>query len=194
MKRIKFTYSFLFFIVLMLYISKYTEIIVISLSILLHELFHIIVSFIFGNRKVKLEITMFGGICNLDINKLSQKQRILVYLSGVIANIFIIIIFYYYKTIYSDLIIKYNLMLIIFSLLPIYPLDGYRILFEICNGKIIRSISYSFIYIILILDIYFKSIGILVLMIYLFMKQKDLTREITYNKLYAMTLKQSINT
>lgn len=190
MKKIKFTYSYLFFVVLMLFISKYIEVIIISLSILIHELFHIFISFIFGNRKVKLEITMFGGICNIDTNKLSKRHRIIVFLSGIVANILIVIIFSYFKLIYSDLIVKYNLMLIFFSLLPIYPLDGYRILSEIVSEKISKNISYSFIYLILVLDIYLKSIGILVLMIYLFVKQKNIITENTFNKLYSLTLKQ----
>lgn len=174
----------------MLYISKYAEIIVITLSILIHELFHIIISFIFGNRKVELEITMFGGICNIPTDIFSKTQKILVYSGGVIANIIIITIFYNYKCIYSDLIIKYNLMVLVFSLLPIYPLDGYRILSEISNQKTSQTISYAFIYIILILDIYLKSIGVLILIFYLFIKQKDMISEITYSKLHSIILKQ----
>ena len=60
--NVKFTFSYLLFLILMLYVSKISEIIIISLSIFIHELFHVFISFIFGNRKIKIEVSMFHHV------------------------------------------------------------------------------------------------------------------------------------
>ena len=107
--NVKFTFSYLLFLILMLYVSKISEIIIISLSIFIHELFHVFISFIFGNRKIKIEVSMFGGICNIDTSLMSKNKRIIVYIFGIFANVILIFIFkYLYQCIYSQMIIKYN--------------------------------------------------------------------------------------
>lgn len=182
--NVKFTFSYLFFLILMLYVSKISEIIIITLSIFVHELFHVFVSIIFGNRKIKIEVSMFGGICNIDTSIMTKWKRIIIYLFGVIANIIIIIIFKYaYICSYSEMIIKYNLMLILFSLLPIYPLDGYRIIREIFTEKKSIIISYITLLIAFFINIYLKSVGILIVLIYLFFKQRNSKEEELFRKL-----------
>lgn len=189
MKRVKVSYTYLLFLILMLYISKYSEIVIITLSILLHELSHIICYLLLRNKKsnhkrIVIEISMFGGVCNLDLTSLPKYKKVLIYLSGIFINLLLIIINkYFIINIYSNIIIKYNLLLLIFSLLPIYPLDGFRILKEFINDKYIRKISIFSIFIILIMNIYFKSLGLLIILIYLFLKQKKIEDEDLYSKL-----------
>ena len=182
--NVKFTFSYLLFLILMLYVSIISEIIIISLSIFIHELFHVFISFIFGNRKIKIEVSMFGGICSIDTSLMSKNKRIIVYIFGIFANVILIFIFkYLYQCIYSQMIIKYNLMLICFSLLPIYPLDGYRIIREIFAEKTSIYISYITLFIIFLINIYLQSVGIFVIIIYLFFKQKNNKEEELFKKL-----------
>lgn len=182
--NVKFTFSYLLFLILMLYVSKISEIIIISLSIFIHELFHVFISFIFGNRKIKIEVSMVGGICSIDTSLMSKNKRIIVYIFGIVANVILILIFkYLYQCIYSQMIIKYNLMLICFSLLPIYPLDGYRIIREIFAEKTSIYISYITLFMIFLINIYLQSVGIFVIIIYLFFKQKNNKEEELFKKL-----------
>ena len=81
------------------------------------------------------------------------------------------------------MIIKYNLMLICFSLLPIYPLDGYRIIREIFAEKTSIYISYITLFMIFLINIYLQSVGIFVIIIYLFFKQKNNKEEELFKKL-----------
>ena len=127
---------------------------------------------------------MFGGICNIDTSLMSKNKRIIVYIFGIFANVILIFIFkYLYQCIYSQMIIKYNLMLICFSLLPIYPLDGYRIIREIFADKTSIYISYITLFIIFLINIYLQSVGIFVIIIYLFFKQKNNKEEELFKKL-----------
>ena len=139
---------------------------------------------IFGNRKIKIEVSMFGGICSIDTSLMSKNKRIIVYIFGIVANVILILIFKYLcQCIYSQMIIKYNLMLIFFSLLPIYPLDGYRIIREIFAEKTSIYISYITLFIIFLINIYLQSVGIFVITIYLFFKQKNNKEEELFKKL-----------
>ena len=69
----------------------------------------------------------------------------------------------------------YNIILLVFSLLPIYPLDGFRLLDIYLKDNVVYKLSYIFIGIIFILNIYFKSVGMLIVQIFLLYKiyQKD---------------------
>lgn len=81
--------------------------------------------------------------------------------------------------------------MIIFNLLPIFPLDGFQILREILT--IIYDESYSLdllkylnIFMLLVLSItcyIYKSLGLLILTIFLSIKFKDLMKTIKYKKL-----------
>lgn len=170
----------------MLYLSKQIEIIVIISSIVMHEFAHILTSKLYGYKDYKLEISMFGGSCYLNIDNTKKLSSFIIYISGVIVNILVIILSYYMKKIkpeYNifDIYIHYNIILIIFSLIPVYPLDGYRMLsLFICNKKKIincKNISRAFILIMFIINIYFKSVGLLILNIFLMFKDREREKE-----------------
>lgn len=81
--------------------------------------------------------------------------------------------------------------MIIFNLLPIFPLDGFQILSEILT--IIYDESYSldllkylniFMLVVLSITCYiYKSLGLVILTIFLSIKFKDLMKTIKYKKL-----------
>lgn len=70
-------------------------------------------------------------------------------------------------------------MMIIFSLLPIYPLDGYRTYFSILNSIFDEEYSYNVLLIasifsidiLVLVNIFTKSMGILIIIIFLIIKQ-----------------------
>lgn len=113
----------------------YINLIAITSLILVHELGHYITAKLMGIEAFKIVIYPFGGITrikgfiNRDIN-----SELLVSISGVIYQyiFYILLLILYNKGIIRayvmDIYREYNYYMIIFNLLPIYPLDGFRII------------------------------------------------------------------
>lgn len=146
----------------------------------IHELGHLLAGILCGMRPEKLEIKPYGVSVSFKLfpkdynikigksNKLEVK-KILVALAGPVTNLLIIIVspnlpLEFFKKL---MIIYSNILITIFNLIPIYPLDGGRITKSILNitfgkrksEKYINNISF----ITLILITFISSILIYVL-------------------------------
>ena len=167
----------------------------IMLFAIIHEFGHLFAGILLGMKPTKIEIKPFGVSINFDINRkdynikikkgnLLEIKKIFVALAGPVTNVFIIIIFMIYNHFnlneYDKIIIIFsNITLIIFNILPIYPLDGGRILkgiIYIFKGKqtaekYIYGISYTTLIMITIMSsiaiLYLKNIAIFLVIIFL---------------------------
>ena len=160
------------------------------LLILVHELGHIVVSFYFKWNIDKIIILPFGGLIKYNnyVNT-PLKEDFLVSISGVIFQyIFYIITNRYISYSYYSII---NYSIIIFNLLPIYPLDGSKILSVIINkltnfyNSLKISVVISYIIIFLSILILFKINKIFILIfIFLIIRVNKLSKNIKniYNK------------
>ena len=151
---------------------------------LVHELGHLLVGYILGFKPLEMEIMPFGFFIKLianykDYNKkigksnLVQLKTIFVAIAGPTVNLLFII----FSKI--DIIIYINLIILILNLIPIFPLDGGRIiksLSKICfkekmANKISCAISYGSIIILTaicsIIILYIKNIALLLILSYL---------------------------
>ena len=163
----------LFFILL----SLNKSIIVAFISIFLHEISHIVVAKKNGCKFNNFKIHIYGTSAEfINIDELSKKEKIQIYLAGPCMNLAIACIFFFVGLIINnsmvDKIININLNLLLFNVLPAYPLDGSRVLEIILSEKIlykevtdiISKISYmialGLIAIFLIIFIYNKGINI----------------------------------
>lgn len=163
----------LFFILL----SLNKSIILAFISIFLHEISHIIVAKRNGCKFNNFKIHIYGTNAEfINIDELSKKEKIQIYLAGPCMNLAIACIFFFVGLIINnsmvDKIININLNLLLFNVLPAYPLDGSRVLEIILSEKIlykevtdiISKISYmialGLIAIFLIIFIYNKGINI----------------------------------
>ena len=102
-----------------------------TLIILFHECGHILMMLIFKWPIKKVVLLPFGGItiCDVNINR-PLKEEFLVALTGPIFQVIYSILFK------NDLVLSIHYPLLFFNLLPIYPMDGYKILNVILNSKI----------------------------------------------------------
>lgn len=143
-------------ILFLILLSLNASIILAFISILLHEASHIIIAKKSGCKFNDFQIHIYGVNAELiNIDELSKKEKIKIYLAGPSMNLAISCIFFFVSLIINnniiiDKIISINLTLLFFNMLPAYPLDGSRILEIILSEKtlykevtdIISKISY----------------------------------------------------
>ena len=128
----------LFFILL----SLNKSIILAFISIFLHEISHIVVAKKNGCKFNNFKIHIYGTSAEfINIDELSKKEKIQIYLAGPCMNLAIACIFFFVGLIINnsmvDKIININLNLLLFNVLPAYPLDGSRVLEIILSEKIL---------------------------------------------------------
>lgn len=145
-------YVVAFILFIMGYFRQY---ILFMMIILIHELGHIIASKYYKWKIDKIIILPFGCLIKFSekINK-PIKEEFIISIMGIIFQILFC----------SNINKYYNILVIIFNLIPIYPLDGYKILNILLNK--ISSFYYSF-----IISFYTSFFITILLFIYLILKR-----------------------
>ena len=111
------------------------------ICILIHEFSHILVAKMKGSKFNNLQFHIYGAKVELmDLEELTNKDKLIIYMSGAMSNIIIMIVsailFKYTNKEIFEISFKLNLGLAFFNLLPAYPLDGARIMEIILSRKI----------------------------------------------------------
>lgn len=125
--------------IIIFYFSKQLKIyFLFMIFALIHELSHIFIARLLGNKLKKFKIMPIGFSIYIktnleDYNKKILKgskynlNKILIYLAGPLTNI--VVVFFVYVINKNLLEIIYiNIIIAVFNMLPIYPLDGSKIL------------------------------------------------------------------
>ena len=132
----------IFIFILLFFLTKQIELYaIIMIFAFIHELGHLCAGLLLGMKPKKLEIKPYGvsisfGLTTRDYNKKVgmanwlEVKKIIVACAGPLVNLICVFIFANMNfNIFENMIIIYsNLLLLFFNLLPIYPLDGGRIL------------------------------------------------------------------
>jgi len=137
MASIKLTIHPLFFVLGFFYAitGQIFIFIICTLTAVVHELGHSFVSANLGYRLNKITLMPFGAVVVGNIEGLSFKDQTKIALAGPLINVaislFFIAIWWIYPDCYAytDVVVYANLSMAIVNLLPIYPLDGGRIVF-----------------------------------------------------------------
>lgn len=139
----------IFLFVILFYFTKQIEVYgMIMFFAILHELGHLLAGLLLGMKPEKIEIMPYGVSISFKVvpkdynqkikcgNQLELK-KILVALAGPLTNLIIILVVWQLKIniFWAFMILYANLLLLLFNLLPIYPLDG---------GRIIKGILHIF--------------------------------------------------
>jgi len=132
--RLKIHPLFLLLLILSGWTGQYRTMLLVFFSVLLHELAHILTAFGFGYRTTAVEFFPFGGVARIDYSLFSDPwAEGITALAGPVQSIIIAMLvkvnqfFFGYHMITGELF-QINLGLAFFNFLPLFPLDGGRIL------------------------------------------------------------------
>lgn len=197
----------IFLFLIIFYITKQFEIYVIMIGFaILHEIGHLLMGIFLGLKPEKIELIPMGLAVSFkvnitDFNKKKKRgnvkvlKEIFIAIAGPAVNLLIIFIaiFFVKNETLKNLLIYANLLIFIFNLLPIYPLDGGRILKGILHIILGRKESIKLCYnismIVTIIVTAVASIGILhykniaIFFIILYLWIIILRENITYRKI-----------
>lgn len=185
----------IFIIIILFYLTKQIQIYaLIMIFALIHELAHLLAGILIKMKPEKLEIMPFGFSISFKINvyeynkkikngNMLSLKKIFVALAGPLINLLLMFIIFYLN-INENMklqMIYANLILTVFNLLPVYPLDGGRILKELLHIKFGIQKSYNYTNEIAIITTivltaissvsiyYFKNIAIFLIIMYLWL-------------------------
>lgn len=159
---------------------------------LIHELGHVLVARILGNKLLKFKIMPLGFSIFLqtnieDYNKKIKKgnmyvlKNLIISIAGPITNIIIFLVTFFLpiELMLKEKIIYINAIIAIFNLIPMYPLDGSKILQNALKLFCSNKESYKYINIVAnatliiftifcsVFILYAKNIAIVAILIYL---------------------------
>ena len=127
-------HPFTYFLILVSLLSGlFTYVLMIFGIVLIHELGHVLASIYFKRKITKVEILPFGGLLKIEAPISSDIfEDMIISASGIGMQIilgFMLYVLSYFNILDSSLyhnLREYNVVIISFNLLPLCPLDGYK--------------------------------------------------------------------
>lgn len=177
----KINYSFWLLIIYSLFLGYFKELLIMLLCLLVHELGHYIIVLIFKLKINYFNISLFGGEMNVSINHLSNIKKLILYLNGIVFNLLLLLMALIMN---FDTLQKFNILIIIINLLPIFPLDGFNICNVLFPNNVVMNLSIMCLIAIFIISVYTHSLGLFIIFIFLLTKFIQFLKSNNQKKLY----------
>ncbi|WP_093060532.1 site-2 protease family protein [Psychrobacillus sp. OK028] len=147
-------------------------------SLLVHELGHLIVAISMGAKIQSCTILPYGGEIKMEqFSRLSKLMQVCVILGGPFCTILLLLFGMLVDFPQANIFIMIQLLILSLNLLPIFPLDGGRILHSIFPGRYEGLIGFSgcvCVFIFTISCFYFPE-GLAISLIFLFLAFQNLS-------------------
>lgn len=131
--------------------GTFMELLIIISIVFFHELGHFIVARFFKWRIKNITLWVFGGVMNTEEHgNRPLHEEALVIIAGPLQNLFIYLMIYFFSTYHIlpvsiiDLIFYYNTAILLFNLLPVWPLDGGKLLFIVLSSLLPYRKAYNY--------------------------------------------------
>ena len=140
MKKIKISVSFLLFLVFSIIFNKFFLLLNYLSALVLHELSHLLVAKHRGYKLKEIRLDLCGLSVSTD-QEILTEDNFAVNIAGPIGNLIICILclalFFVLPAVYNPLktFCFSNLVLAVFNLIPVYPLDGGKIFLSLFKSK-----------------------------------------------------------
>ncbi len=131
--------------------GRFLEVIILFTIVFIHEMGHAVTASYFRWRIKKIELLPFGGVAEVDeYGNRPLKEELLVIISGPIQHLWLFGMFYWLFTFglidesTYHLCLKHNMSIFLFNLLPIWPLDGGKLVFLGMSLKFPFSLAHRY--------------------------------------------------
>lgn len=131
--RFKINIYFIIMLFVCIIIGYMKEVLILFSLVIMHELCHIVLAYIYGLKVKNIEIFPFGGVARIDnLDYIGTSKEIIINIAGPLFNLLAAMFLFFFSIWgivipYHDYLINVNLVLGLFNLLPGMPLDGGRI-------------------------------------------------------------------
>lgn len=132
LSKIKIHFFFYVIIFIAFITGNFNDFVIFSLIIFIHEIGHVVGGLLFGYEVLSITILPFGGLTkfNNGVNVPLLSTFIVTVMGPLFQVVFYFLLDYFFDI--TDFIKYYNFILLFFNLIPIYPLDGSKILYVLC--------------------------------------------------------------
>ena len=200
--KIRVNLQIFIFIIIFIFTKQIKIYSILMLFAIIHELGHMLVGILLGFKISSIELMPFGVSIVFDVNyknynkkikngNLINLKKLLIVLAGPITNLIFVIIFIISDlnlfNIENEIIVYANILICLFNLIPIYPLDGGRIIKNVLH--IVFGIKKSYQYTNLISNIMIIVLTMTASILILFVKNIAILFIIIY--LWILVIKQN---
>lgn len=165
-----------------------TYVVAIFFSVLIHELAHGYVAQKLGYYVSKIYVDILNGAAEMNLSQIHERDSIKIIVAGPLSNLFLLLIsilsYTQFKNVFIYDMMIVNLLLLVFNILPIFPLDGGRIFRDSMyliiknrakSAKVSAIVSLVFSVVLLIFSIYTSGLIIgLFSLIFIYFACKEL--------------------